>query len=70
MADYSTRQKDDVTILRLAGRLNGPDCAAELHRNVADLVRDGNRKILLDCGELSYMDSSGIGAFVSDHLKT
>lgn len=36
----------------------------QLRQNIADLVSSGTRSILLDCSNLQFMDSAGLGAVV------
>ena len=51
-------------VLQPTGILDG-NHGNELRNQVMDLVRDGNRTILIDFQEISFMNSSGIGALVA-----
>ena len=57
----STRQVGDVSVLDVAGRITLGEGSSALR----DLVSKGHKKILLNLGEVSYIDSSGIGELVS-----
>ena len=61
----STRQVDGVTIVDLSGRITLGEGSVLLRDVVRDLVTKGQRKILLNLGDVTYIDSSGIGELVS-----
>ena len=61
----SSRTVDGVTILDLTGRITMGEVSVELRNKIRDLVKSGQKNILLNLGEVSYMDSSGIGELVS-----
>ena len=60
-----TRHVDGVTIVDLSGRITLGEGSVILRDTVRDLVGKGNKKILLNLGEVNYIDSSGIGELVS-----
>ena len=61
----STRQIDGVTVVDLSGRITLGEGSVILRETVRDLLSKGNKKILLNLGEVNYIDSSGIGELVS-----
>jgi anti-sigma B factor antagonist len=61
----STRQVNGVTIVDLSGRITLGEGSVLLRDMVRELVTRGQRKILLNLGDVSYIDSSGIGELVS-----
>jgi anti-sigma B factor antagonist len=61
----STRQIDGVTILDLSGRITLGEGSVQVRDAVRDLLGKGSKKILLNLGEVNYIDSSGIGELVS-----
>lgn len=61
----STRQVNGITIVDLSGRITLGEGSVILRDTVRDLVTKGNRKILLNLGDVNYIDSSGIGELVS-----
>ena len=61
----STRQMDGVTIVDLSGRITLGEGSVVLRDAVRDLVGKGSKKILLNLGDVTYIDSSGIGELVS-----
>lgn len=61
----STRQVDGITIVDLSGRITLGEGSVVLRDTIRDLVGAGNKKILLNLGDVTYIDSSGIGELVS-----
>lgn len=61
----STRQVDGVTIIDLSGRITLGEGSVVLRDTIRDVVGQGNKKILLNLGDVTYIDSSGIGELVS-----
>jgi len=61
----NTRQVGDVTVLDLAGRITLGEGSSTLRDALKELVAKGDKKILLNLGDVTYIDSSGIGELVS-----
>jgi anti-sigma B factor antagonist len=61
----STRQVDGITIVDLSGRITLGEGSVVLRDAIKDLLAKGQKKILLNLGDVSYIDSSGIGELVS-----
>ena len=61
----STRQVDGVTIVDLSGRITLGEGSVVLRDTIRDLLGKGDKKLLLNLGDVSYIDSSGIGELVS-----
>jgi anti-sigma B factor antagonist len=61
----STRQVSGVTILDCSGRITLGEGSVTLRDSVRDLLAKGDKKILLNLADVSYIDSSGIGEMVS-----
>ena len=61
----STRQVGDVSVVDVAGRITLGEGSSALRDLLKDMVGKGQKKILLNLGEVSYIDSSGIGELVS-----
>jgi anti-sigma B factor antagonist len=60
----TTRHVKDITIVDLSGQIKLGEDSSLLRSTVSDLVRKGDKKILLNLGDTSYIDSSGIGELV------
>ncbi|HEV8048376.1 MAG TPA: STAS domain-containing protein [Terriglobales bacterium] len=61
----TTRQVDGVSIVDCSGRITLGEGSVILRDTVRELLSKGQKKILLNLGEVSYIDSSGIGELVS-----
>jgi anti-sigma B factor antagonist len=61
----STRQVDGVSIVDCSGRITLGEGSVVLRDTVKDLLSNGQKKILLNLGDVNYIDSSGIGELVS-----
>ncbi len=61
----TTRQVDGVTIVDLSGRITLGEGSTVLRDVVRELISKGQKRILLNLGQVSYIDSSGIGELVS-----
>ena len=61
----STRQVGDIAIVDITGRIVLGEASATLRNLVADLLKNGHKKILFNLANVSYIDSSGLGQLVS-----
>ena len=66
----SIRESGDVTILDLRGRstINGGESEL-LSGHLQELFAKGMRKLLLNLGDLSQVDSSGVGIMIETHIS-
>lgn len=66
----NTREAQGVTVLDLGGKLVlGEECN-RLRQQVADLLVAGKKQILLNMGDVTHTDSSGIGILVEAVVLT
>jgi anti-sigma B factor antagonist len=61
----SNRQVDGVTVVDMSGRITLGEGSVVLRDTIRDLIGKGQKKILLILGDVTYIDSSGIGELVS-----
>ncbi len=61
----TTRQVGDVTVVDATGRITLGEAASTFRDTIRNLASEGKKKILVNLGEVSYIDSSGIGELVS-----
>lgn len=61
----SVRQVGNVCVVDAVGRLTLGEGSSTFRDAVRDLVAQGNKKIVLNLGDVTYIDSSGIGELVS-----
>jgi len=63
----SRRTVDGILAIQGSGRIVFGDESALLRDEVKKAVADGNKKIVLNLGEISYIDSGGLGTLVALH---
>ena len=63
----SARKVGGVTILDISGRITLGEGNVILREIVRDLAEKGAKAIVLNLGEVQYVDSSGIGELVKAH---
>lgn len=56
-----------VVVLDMAGRLVAGDSQGRLKDKINSLTMQGRVQILLNLGDVSYIDSTGLGELVSSH---
>jgi anti-sigma B factor antagonist len=61
----STRQVDGIIVMDLSGRITLGEGSVILRDRIRELLGQGEKKILLNLGDVTYIDSSGIGELVS-----
>lgn len=61
----SSRKVGDVTVIDAVGRITLGEGASSFRDTIRDLVAQGNKKVLLNLADVTYIDSSGIGELVS-----
>jgi len=63
----TNRQVGDVTVIDSAGRITLGEGASAFRDAIRELANKGDKKILVNLSEVSYIDSSGIGEMVSSY---
>ncbi len=63
----ATRQVGRVTVVDISGRITLGEGNVILREIVRDLAEKGKKAIVLNLGEVQYIDSSGIGELVKAH---
>lgn len=62
------RQVGQVSVLQVSGKLTSLESGA-LSNNIAQLLKEGRKQILLNLQGLTYLDSSGIGELVRAYMS-
>ncbi len=65
----STRQVAGIMVVDISGRITLGEGSTLLRDTVRDLVSKGHKQILLNLGDVTYIDSSGIGELVSAYTS-
>ena len=61
----TARESEAVTIVDVSGRITLGDGSALLRKMIRGLLAEGRMHIVLNLGDVDYIDSSGIGELVS-----
>jgi anti-sigma B factor antagonist len=65
--DIKERVVESVSVLDLSGKIVLGEGDLQIKDRIKDLLSDGQRKILLNLGDVSYIDSAGLGALISSY---
>ena len=65
----TVRHAGDVAIVDLAGRITLGEDSGLLRTTVKDLVNAGQKNILVNLREVSYLDSTGLGELVGAYAS-
>ena len=63
----NVREVGGVTIIDLSGRITLGEGSEVLRDSIRDVLSNGQKNIVLNLGEVSYIDSSGLGTLVSGY---
>jgi len=58
------RTVDGIVILDISGKILIGDGEVQIKRKLTQLLEQGHRRMIINLGEVPYMDSSGLGAIV------
>ena len=61
----TTRQIDSVTVIDVSGRITLGEGCVQLRQLIRDELGKGNKSLLVNLADVTYIDSSGIGELVS-----
>ena len=62
-----TREIGEVTVIDMEGRITLGEGSALLRDLIQESLRKGRKKILMNLGGISYIDSTGLGELVSGY---
>lgn len=65
----STLQDGKIVVLELKGNYVGGDETDELRDAVKKLSEEGNLKLVIDLGEVVYLNSSALGVLIASHAN-
>ena len=60
----ASREVDGVTVLDLSGRITLGEGSVQIRDAIRDLIGKGQKNVLLNLGDVNYIDSSGLGELV------
>jgi anti-sigma B factor antagonist len=65
--DIKERVVEGVSVLDISGKIVLGEGDIQIKDRIKDLLSDGQRRILLNLGDVSYIDSAGLGALISGY---
>ena len=68
--DIKGRVVGGVSVLDLSGKIVLGEGDGQVRERIKDLLSDGQKKILLNLGDVTYVDSAGLGALISSYTTT
>ena len=68
--DIKERVVEGVSVLDLSGKIILGEGDVQVRDRIKDLLADGQKRILLNLGEISYIDSAGLGGLISAYTTT
>ena len=63
----NTRQVGDVVVIDVSGRITLGESSAAMREEIHALTDKAIKKVLLNLGDVTYIDSSGLGELVSGY---
>jgi len=65
----TTSEVDSVSVVELDGRIVLGEESNSLREKLKSMVAAGKKKIVLNVGNIKYIDSTGLGTLVAAHLS-
>jgi anti-sigma B factor antagonist len=65
----SRADKDGVVVLQVSGKLMGGPDADAFDQQLKQILGEGGRKILVDLGDVSWVNSTGLGILIAGHAQ-
>jgi anti-sigma B factor antagonist len=62
-------EKYQIAVVRPAGRMMGPPETTRLHKRVKSHIEKGVPRVVIDLGNVDWLNSKGIGALVSSLMS-
>lgn len=63
------RQVADVAVVDFSGKITLGEGSARVRQMIQELIKNGQGKILLNLGDVDYIDSAGIGELVFAYTR-
>jgi len=65
----NTRKVNDVVVVDMSGKLAAGEAVLLLRNTLRHFMEDGSRNFVLNLGQVSYVDSSGLGELVTTYTS-
>ena len=67
---FVEKETGGVTVLELSGRVALGEESNELRTKIKDLLARGKKRLVLDLGNVNYIDSAGLGTLVAGYTSS
>jgi anti-sigma B factor antagonist len=64
------KESSGVTVLELLGRVTLGEESSQLRTKIKDILAQGKKRLVLDLGNVSYIDSAGLGTLVAGYTSS
>jgi anti-sigma B factor antagonist len=68
-AKINIRHIEGVTVLEVSGRIVLGEGGITLRDSIHDAIKTGTKKLVIDLGDVNYMDSSGLGELTNGYTS-
>ena len=65
--DIRERVVNGISVLDISGKISLGEGDLQIKDRIKDLLADGQRRIPLNLGDVSYIDSAGLGSLISSY---
>ena len=65
--DIRERVVNGISVLDISGKISLGEGDLQIKDRIRDLLADGQRRILLNLADVSYIDSAGLGSLISSY---
>jgi anti-sigma B factor antagonist len=62
--NYNVNEKYDCVVIELNGKVMGGPDAVDFRDTLKELIDEGKKNVVLDLGNVSFMNSSGLGILI------
>jgi anti-sigma B factor antagonist len=62
---FDIRKQDDVTVVEATGHRIDMETSATFKTTLDRLIADGDRRLVINLAQVTFMDSAGLGAIMS-----
>jgi anti-sigma B factor antagonist len=64
------KESSGVTVMELSGRVTLGEESNQLRTKIKDILAQGKKRLVLDLGNVSYIDSAGLGTLVAGYTSS
>ncbi len=69
MIDITNNMEEDFFVIKISGEVDASS-SIYLDEAIKEPIKNNNEKIIVDCSELKYISSAGLGVFMSHIQET